>query len=134
MFYPISLTIGIILLGISLYMLKQSMSFLKTSERAKAVVIELKETRDSDGSTYKPVFKFKTLLNKEIIYTPGYSSSPPSHQLGEEATIAYDPANPEKAKLLTYFGTFLWTIIFMCISLPFIVIGGGYYLSQYFLK
>lgn len=134
MFYSITLTIGIVLLVISLFVFKASLTFIKESDRAIGTVIDLERIKNKDGATYKPIFKFKTKTNQEVIYRHFSSSSPPSWDIGEEATIAYDPNNPTTAKLLTYFGAFSWTIALMAISMPLIVIGGGYYVVQGFLK
>jgi hypothetical protein len=95
----------------------------------------LNQKRDgTDGETYKPIFKFKTSTNQEVIYRHISSSSPANWYVGEEATIAYDPTNPTTARLLTYFGAFSWAIVLMAISMPLIVVGGGYYVAQTFLK
>ncbi|MEI9943253.1 MAG: DUF3592 domain-containing protein [Chitinophagaceae bacterium] len=134
MWYTLTLAVGIILLIISLSILRKSLAFLRSSERAVGTVIELERIRDSDGDTFKPIFKYKTISNQEFIYRPISSSNPPGWKIGEEATIAYDPNNPSVARLLTYFGTFSWTIILMAIAMPFIVVGGGYHLSQALLK
>lgn len=132
--YAITLTIGIIILIISLFLLKKSIAFIRNGEHAIATVIELKENKDSDGTTYYPIFKFTTANNEEIIYKYNASTSPPSWSIGEHATIAYDSNNPKRAKLLTYFGAFIWTVVLMAIAMPLIVIGGGYYIAQSFLK
>lgn len=134
MYYGLTLTIGITLLAIALFKFKESLDFIRKSERATATVIEVEKINDSDGATYKPIFKFKTSTNQEVIYRQHYSSSPATWEVGEEATIAYAAANPNNAVLLTYFGAFIWTIVLMAISMPLIVIGGGYYLTQQFLK
>jgi hypothetical protein len=69
MWYTLTLAIGIILLAISLLKLKESLTFLRTSERAVGTVIELEKIAGSDGGhTFKPIFKFKTISNQEIIY------------------------------------------------------------------
>ena len=119
---------------ISLFILRESLAFIRTSERAVGTVIELEKVAGSDGDTFKPIFKFKTALNQEIIYRHISSSNPPGWKIGEEVTIAYDPNNPSVARLLTYFGTFSYTIVLMAIAMPLIVIGGGYHLSQFVLK
>lgn len=134
MWYTVTLAIGIVLLIISLTKLKDSLAFLRNSERATGTVIELERINGSDGDTYKPIFKFKTSLNQETIYRHISSSDPPSWKIGDEATIAYDPSSPSEARLLTYFGTFSWTIVLMAVAMPLIVIGGGYHLSQIVLK
>ena len=134
MWYSITLAVGIILLIISLRTLQQSLSFLRKSNRATGTVIEMERISDSDGSTYKPIFKFKAATGQEVIFKSSSSSNPPSWKVGEEATIAYDPNDPGEARLLTYFGAFSWTIVLMALAMPMLVIGGGFYLAQQFLK
>lgn len=135
MFYSISLFVGGLLAVISLYLLKQSFGFLKNTERAVATVIELERVSGSKGSsTYRPVFKFKTFSNEEITFKSLGSSNPSPWNVGDETPVAYPADNPSKAKTLTYFGIFGWSIILMAIGLPLIVIGGGFYLAQQFLK
>ena len=133
MLYNILLSIGIITFLISAFILKKSLSFLKESDRAVGKVIEIQKVDGTDGVTYKPIFKFTTRLNQEIIYEYPFSSSPSTWNLTDEATLAYDPNNPDKVKILTYFGAFGWSVILMAIAMPLIVIGGGYHLSRYIL-
>jgi hypothetical protein len=134
MWYSVTLIVGIIILVISLFLLKEALGFLRTTERAVGTVIKLEKINNSDGHTFKPVFKFKTSLNQDIIYSHIASSNPPAWSVGEEATIAYNPNNPSSAKLLTYFGIFGFAIVLMAIAMPLIVIGGGYHIAQFYLK
>lgn len=134
MFYSISLTMGIILLVVSLAIFRGSLAFIKNSNKTIGTVAKLERIDDGETITYKPIFKFKTHTNQECVYRHISSSSPANWYVGEEATIVYDPVNPSNARLLTYFGAFSWTIILMAIAMPLIVIGGGYYAAQPFLK
>jgi hypothetical protein len=130
MWYGITLVIGLIILIIALFILKERIQFLKQGEKATATVVDILRIKDSEGDTFKPIFKFKTNSNQEIIYDTYFSSSPPGWKMGDEATVVYDSHNPEKAKILTYFGSFGVVIILLSISLPLITIGGGYYIAQ----
>lgn len=134
MYYRIALIFGIILCFASLFILSDSITFLKSSERATGTVTALELLRDSDGDTYRPVFAIQTKNNQVFIYKHTSSSSPASWKIGEKATFAYDPNNPESARLFTYFGLFSWTIVLFCISIYLIVIGAGYQLSKRFLR
>jgi hypothetical protein len=135
MWYTITLIAGVLILISSLFALRESLEFLRSSERAVATVMDLEHVQDSDGDiTFKPIFKFTTNLNQEVIYRHHSSSKPASWQFGEQATIAYKASDPSDAKLMTYFGVFNWTVILMSIAMPMIVIGGGYHLSQVVLK
>ena len=133
MLYQIMLAIGILLVLISIFTLRQSLVFLKNSERAIGKVIEVESVVDNDGTTYKPIFKFKTSLYEERTYTYPFSSSPAAWAIGDEATIAYDSSNPDNTKVLTYFGTFGLTVILFAIAMPAIVISLGFYWSKHLL-
>jgi hypothetical protein len=130
--YTITLAIGMILFFISIFLFNRSLNFIKSGERTTATVIQLEEVSDSDGSTYRPIFKFSTYANQEIIFRHSASSSPSAFDIGEEVSIIYNRDQPEKAQLLTYMGSFVGTIVLMAIAMPFIVVGGGYFFMQQF--
>jgi hypothetical protein len=134
MWYTACLVTSLILIVISLLLLKESLAFLKTSERAVATVVELETVKGDDSDTYKAIFTFKTSSNEEITYRAKTSSSPAAWEVGEEALIAYDRDHPSTARLVTYFGIFSWSIILLSIAMPLLVIGGGYYLAQQVLR
>ncbi|CAN5446439.1 hypothetical protein BH11BAC3_BH11BAC3_47670 [soil metagenome] len=64
--YYITLIIGIMLLAFSLFVLNNSLALIQKNERTVATVIQREEVRDSDGTNYRPVFKFVTTTKKEI--------------------------------------------------------------------
>ncbi|SEW53092.1 DUF3592 domain-containing protein [Chitinophaga arvensicola] len=132
--YSITLAIGLLLLVISLTFLQQSLSFLKTTNRTTGKVIDLATLSGSDGDTYSAVIRFYADNGQEYIYRQQSSSSPPTWEVGEAVTMAYDPGNPQRAKPVAYFSMFGVTVILMMFALPAIVIGGGYYLAQLVLK
>jgi Protein of unknown function (DUF3592) len=132
--YTITLTIGVILLVISIYLFKRSVDFIDSGIKTTATVIELEAISDSDGTTYKPIFRFLTHTNQTIIYRDHASSSPAVFEVGEEVGVVYDREDPNNVKILTYTGAFIWTIVLACLSLPLIVVGGGYFLTQSLLR
>ncbi|MEO5682564.1 MAG: DUF3592 domain-containing protein [Chitinophagaceae bacterium] len=134
MWYTITLAVGLLLLVVALSKLQKTLSFLKMSERATGTVIELERVKDSDGDTFKPIFKFETKNHQQIIHRHIGSSNPSSWSVGDEVMIAYDSADPSEARVLTYFGTFSWTIILGAIAMPLIIVGGGYYVSLSYLR
>ncbi len=134
MWYSLTLVIGVILLVIAMALMQKTLRFLKDSERTIGTVIELERIKDSDGDTFKPIFKFKTRQNQEIIHRHISSSNPSSWGIGDEVAIAYDYNNPTDARVLTYFGTFSWTIVLTAIAIPLIVVGGGYHIAQHYLR
>jgi hypothetical protein len=132
MVYGILLIVGVIVAGIGVRMLFRTLAFIKSGERTIATVVEMIPVYGSDGTTYKPVFEFTTHEGKKIIHRYNSSSNPPGWKVGEETGIIYDRNEPEKAKVVTYFGLFSWSIILFAIAAPLIIIGGGYFLAARF--
>ena len=96
MWYTMTLIIGLLLLAIGLFILKQRVSFLQSNSVAEARVIEIKETRDSDGDrSYKPIFRFKTITGQEQTFEPNFSSNPSNWYVGDEARIVYEEGFPQ---------------------------------------
>lgn len=134
MAYSITLFIGLVVFIVSLFFLKESLSFLKTTERAVGNVIELELVKHDDGNNYKAIFQFKTNANKEVVFKQQGSSNPPSWKVGEEVMVAYDPNYPEKARTLTFFAIFGLPTILMAIAMPMLVVSCGYFWAQNVLK
>jgi hypothetical protein len=134
MWYSITLTVGLALLIASLFFFRKTIGFIKSSERTTATVIKLEEISSSDGRTWKPIFKYTTYTGKEYTYRASFSSSPSPWKVGDEAQLAYEPANPQKAKLLTYLGSFGLPITLLTIAMPLLVFGGGFFVTKMFLR
>jgi Protein of unknown function (DUF3592) len=135
MWYKISLLVGLILLGASIYFLKNRLAFVQKAEKTNATLVEYALGRKKKGrQTYIPIFKFKTLTNEEITYSDKSSSTRKPWAIGEEIKIAYDPTDPSNAKLLTYLDLFPVSIFLAAFAFPFIVIGAGYFWSQKYFR
>lgn len=131
--------VGVILLVIALKVLADRLSLVKTGEKTVATVIGLEESRSTrkrngrtrERVTYKPIFKFFTTGNREVIYRGYFSSSHPgAWRVGDQIKIVYNASNPTEAKVLTYAGTFLLPVFLLAVAFLCILISGGYYLAQ----
>jgi len=132
--YAIALLAGIILLIGSIVIFRQTVNFIKKGTRATATVIKFDEVSGGDGTSYTPIFKFTTTTNQEIIFTYHSAVSRTSFKIGEKVAVVYNSADPTSVKVLTYFGTFVPVILFTAVSICLIVIGGGYFFCQQYLK
>ncbi|HEX6431578.1 MAG TPA: DUF3592 domain-containing protein [Niastella sp.] len=127
--------IGLVLLIVGLLFLKDRISYIKKGNKAIASVIETKEYLDSDNDKmYKPVFKFITHNNEEIIFECSGSSSRSMWPIGEEVKIVYNGENPNKMLLLTLFNAFGIPLILLTLALILLFIAGGYWWSQHFFN
>ncbi|MEZ4881423.1 MAG: DUF3592 domain-containing protein [Flavobacteriaceae bacterium] len=133
--YQICLIAGLTLLVLSCFLLYRNISFLKNTERAKGEVIELKKIhRSTSKPTYKPVFEFVTKEGKTIMHTSMSSSNPPTWKQGEKVIYAYKSEAPDKGKIVTYYGVFGWVVALACLAFPLLIIGGGYFISEWYFQ
>lgn len=134
MVYVILLLVGIGLTAFALFKLRESLTMLRSGYSAEAMVVDLKVSSDSDGDTYAPVFEFSTHDHQSVQYLEAVYSSPSSWSVGDHARIFYDPQNTQKVMVCTYWGMFRWPVILLAIAMPFLVIGGGYFITWRMLR
>jgi hypothetical protein len=134
MIHALLLLVGLVLMSIAYWQFQQTMKLLKNGEIAKARVLELVAVRDSDGTSYRPLFRFTTKTNQVKQFEYDVSSSPPAWEVGEEADVIYNPDHPEQAKLMGYWGLFIGAIVLIAVAAPFIIVGGGYFVYVAMLK
>ena len=132
MIYISLLITGIVLLIISAIVFKNNLDLIKNGNKTTAIVIDLERDLASDSNGFTPIFKFTTNTGEIVTFKGFGASSPPAFKTGEEVNIVYNPNKPSNAKVLTYFGTFGLTILLVAVSIPMIVIGGGYFMVQQF--
>nr|WP_315034143.1 DUF3592 domain-containing protein [uncultured Chryseobacterium sp.] len=131
--YYVMFGAGVGLLIMACFSFKNTLSFLKRAEKVTGTVTSLRVT-DSDGEVYLPVFTYHTRDNSEYTYELAEGSNPPSWSVGDTETIIYDPKDPSRVELYTYFRIFAWPLILLSAALPLLVIGGGYFIAEQYLK
>lgn len=98
-------------------------------------MVALKAVESSDGGVgYTPVFSYTTHAGGSYSYSPDYTTKPAAWEVGETAPIAYDPAEPQHAQVLTYFGVFSRTMFLAAAGMPFVVVGVGYLLFRRYVQ
>lgn len=86
--------------GIAVYLFFEQRNLEQNGVEATATVVEMIESRDSDGdTTYAPVFEFRARNGRVFRVKSGFSSYPPEYQVGERVTILYLPESPENAEI-----------------------------------
>ncbi|MNU24531.1 hypothetical protein D3C71_128560 [compost metagenome] len=129
--YYLTFFAGLIILFISILFLGKSVRFQDNGIRTTGKVVEIFVNEDSDGDTYSPVFEFTDIQQRVIRYKYYVSSSPAAWDLGDEATLVYNPDNPKEVKICTYYGLYGTAVTLIAIAMPFLVIGGGYIMYTY---
>ncbi len=130
--YYLILGLGVVFLVWAVYSFRNTMTFLNNGYKATATVIDFHKY-ESDGEVFAPIFTFRTKDNQLITYELAEGNDPPAWKIGETTTVIYDPSDPSKVSLYSYFRVFIWTLVLLSISLPLLVIGGGYFIAARFL-
>lgn len=120
-------TIGVGMLVGSFFIFSSTSSFIGRAVEADGKVTELERSRSSSSSSsstmYRPVVEFTTATGKRIEFTSSVGSSPPSHRVGESVRVLYNPANPESARIKSFFQLWFGFLIVFFLGLVFAAIG-----------
>ena len=90
---------------------------MKTGVKTKAVVKNLIEVHDEDGTMYKPVFEFLDKSNISREFVSSVSSRPAAYKIGEKVKVVYNPKDYKEVKVVSYWGLYRWSIILCCITI-----------------
>jgi len=104
---------GFVLLGVAGFLTFRVSSFIGRSRPATGIVTALSsvESRDSNSNpqlTYAPVFSFETAGGRTYTITSRSSSNPPAFEVGEAVNVLYDPADPDGARIDSFWQ--LWGV------------------------
>jgi hypothetical protein len=118
-------TIGVGMLVGSFFIFSNTTSFIGRAAEAEGRVIELERSRSSSRSsaTYRPVVEFTTATGRRIEFTSSVGSSPPSHRVGEPVKVLYNPADPQGARIKSFFQLWFAFLLVFFLGLVFAAIG-----------
>lgn len=129
--YCVALMAGIIFLLFSIQSTGEKTVFIKKGSRIKATVIRIEEGKDNEGdAAYTPIFAFIAPDSTRILFKDATSLHRDEWRVGQETTAVYNPSDPWDAKLLNSFARFGDAIVMMCLAMPLLVLGGGYYITR----
>ena len=127
-FYGVLFFIGAFLAYSAFNQYQKTQTILNKGIKTTAIVVKF-STHQSDGSTmYKPIFEFTDRSQNKQTFKSSISSSPPAYEIGEKVPLIYDSTNPEKARIVSFWGLYRWSVILFMVASPFLVIGGSYLL------
>lgn len=119
--------VGIGMLLASFFVFSNTTSFIARAVEADGRVTDLERSRSSSGSgtTYRPVVEFTAATGKRIEFVSSVGSSPPSHRVGEAVKVLYNPTNPQRARIKSFFQLWFGFLIVFVMGLVFAAIGLG---------
>lgn len=113
---PVFTVVGILVLGLGVYLGMKRADFLERALPADGEVIRLDERRSDDSYVYYPIVEFKVPGSYDVLtFSHDSGSNPPSYAVGEQVVVLYDPQNPKNAiidaGLFNWMGTGLATLL-----------------------
>lgn len=113
---------AVIMLIISLWFGYSSYQFVSSGIEVEGTVVRLESSHSSDsGTSYSPVFRY-TVNGQEYEYESVNSSNPPTHQVGDVTTLLYQPDNPAKARVNSFWELWLAPVILFPISIMMLIL------------
>lgn len=82
---------------------------LARADRAAGTVVEMRH--GGGDSTYRPVVSFQTAQGQAVTFMTSWGTSPPAYRRGDQVTVLYDAATPEKAEIEGFLSQWLETLI-----------------------
>lgn len=99
--------VSVLMLGLSLFLILNTRSFLNNAETARGEVIDLMSSYDDEGDvTYAPIVTYTTLEGKTLIHVGSNYSYPAAYDKGEIIDVYYNPEEPKDVRLPRFFS--LW--------------------------
>jgi hypothetical protein len=126
----VSAIVGALLLLGALLLWNGSRRFVAGARTVQGAVVELIESRDSDGTTYKPVVRFTANDGREITYTESFSGNPAPYDVGETVEVLFTADNPHQARIKGFMSLWLAPTILGGMGLVFATIGGGIFFAS----
>jgi hypothetical protein len=124
---PLFLATGIILLLVAYWQFNETKKFMETSAIAPGTVTDLVLQSDSSSRSsagvYYPVIRFKTATGETIDFKSTTGSNPPAYKKGAQVQVRYDPNNPYRAKIDSFFSIWIFCILSTGMGIAFSGIG-----------
>jgi hypothetical protein len=89
-----------VLMGVAYHYGHGSWSLRREGFSVGGVVVGLKESASTgtSGTTYAPVVRYE-VEGQTHTFTSSNSSNPPAYEIGERVVLLYDPADPTRARI-----------------------------------
>lgn len=123
--------IGLLLLVIGTYVYSREQAFITGATRTEGRIVRMQESHDDDGTTYRPVFEFTDARGQTYTGVSRVGTSHPSRKIGDAVPVLYDPANPDEARIASYFQLHIGSFV---LSLLALVFGGVGFVWLYLVR
>jgi hypothetical protein len=122
--------IGLLMLGVGVVWATFTMGFLASAERTEGTVVALNDrlSSGSQGKVWYPTVEF-TVDGRVYSFDSSSASRPPAYDVGETVPVAYAPADPSDAQIVTFMSTYFGPTIFGGFGTVFTPIGAALFVK-----
>jgi hypothetical protein len=96
---PVLLLAGIAVVGLAVYVGRETAQLSTTGERAAGRVMEVRTESDSDGTTYRAIVRFQA-GRETVRFRDRVGTNPPSHRVGDAVTVLYLKGSPADSAII----------------------------------
>jgi hypothetical protein len=123
---PLFAFIGLVTIGISIYVGMNRWDFLGRAEPVDGKVVDYRSSTDDDGTTYYPIVEFSLPTQPQsITFQHDVGSSHRSYSLGTVVPVLFDPNNTANAIIDEGLWNWFATIMISFVGLLFFWIGSS---------
>ncbi|WP_375562369.1 DUF3592 domain-containing protein [Bernardetia sp. OM2101] len=126
--YGFFILLGCVFLGVGIYQYYKTKDLLNTGINTTATVIGFVRHSEGNGASFAPIFEYYTPNKEKRTFKSEVASNPALYDIGEKEKIIYDIEDNENVKTLSFWGLYLWTVVFCSVATPFLIIGLVYFL------
>jgi Protein of unknown function (DUF3592) len=115
--------VGVLLLGIDLFLFLYTQQQITNSLHVQGKVIDLVAQDSDEDASVAPRISFVAKNGDTYTFTSSVSTYPPSFQKGQTVELYYDPQNPKEAIIDTFWELWFVNVLLTGLSLPFLGVG-----------
>lgn len=131
--HALLLLVGMVGLYFAYQFFQTTQSLIANGIVTTATVIENIEEYD-EGKMYRPRFQFLDQQKQPVTFEGTSSTSFKAWSEGETTKVIYQPGNTSNVRIITYWNLYRTAIALTAISLPFLVMGLGYFIFHITLR
>ncbi|WP_080055927.1 DUF3592 domain-containing protein [Spirosoma aerolatum] len=90
--------IGVLLVGIAGYLYYDHQQLVKKGVMTKGVVMSMHRIKPREYPV-APSVRYRIQDGRELLFHSSEGRNPPAYSIGQEVTLYYDPAKPERVQL-----------------------------------
>src|SRR5215469_2979388 len=127
LFFGIFLVLGPVFLIIGILNGFQMRRFLATAVSVPGVVMEnvYQPSSSDNGSSFDyPRVQFQTVDGHSVSFIGDVASFPSAYRVGEPVQVVYDPKQPDRAHIHSFWGIWGFALLFSALGSVFSVLGG----------